>query len=501
MGPISGLFRILAIILFVVLGVLILGMGALILFPSFSIFGYHYIHLDDEQRTSIDGSLDTFANADIIRFQTGRFDVFVVSDDESLLFEDNMDINVIANRELTGFVRGDVDVPALLAPKVITEDGQSIAVIEMVEPDGLIFDRGMTFAVYVHPAILSAKDVQIVTRGGDVYVGDPCTFSDDAQTKLSSRVTQLGSLSIQADTGKVHLRSCKVARDVSIAKLSGDVVSNINLTNNVHISITDGLGKINLRNIGADGTAKELFLENVANSHIRFGNVYGDLIMELGAGLLEFDSVFGSIDAVTQSCNIQAKNISGDLILKGDQGNIDIQNVLGEVDIVQGNGNVSLAKVGGPIQIETKRGNVTLPDLRTNAKITTDNGKIDIDCTAKCDLVIRSRSGQTTVDGLRGAIDFSSLDRGTASIEIHYNSVNGKSYIHTESGAVEIYVPVLDNASIQWSTAKSANINLYATQSTDRDGSVCFGSISTPDDYTNQIKINSAVGHISVQRI
>lgn len=500
MGPISGLFRILAIIIFAILGVLILGMGILIIFPSFNIFGYHYVNLDDQQRTSLDVSSNMFSSADIIRFETGRFDIHLIETDETKLFTDNSDINVIATRALTGFVRGNVEEPVLVAPKLVQEDGKQVAVIQMAEPDGLIFDSGMSFDVYVNKSTLGAKDVDVVTKGGDVYLGNVCKFSDEEQTDLTSPVLRLGSLNVKADSGAVYLRSIDVARNIEITKKSGDIASYINLPNNLTISITDGLGKINLRNVGSEGAVKELFLKHVANSHIKLNSVYGDMIMSAGAGLLDMSSVFGEMEVTSNACNIKMETVSAGLTIKGSDGHVDIDRVLGEVNITQANGSVALDEVGDIVYIKTNGGNVSLPNLRTDAEIITHNGNINIKCTLECDIKIRSHSGATTIEDLRGAIDFSATDRGTAKLDVVFDSIIGISKIYTESGNVSVTIPVNTNSYLSWSTAKSADIQVYSHQSKDREGKIFFDTSTNPLEYTNQINIVSAVGHILVKR-
>lgn len=501
MGPISGLFRILAIIVFIVLGVLILGMGILIIFPNFSIFGYHYIHLDDQQRTSLDVSSQDFLDADIVRFETGRFDIYLLETDENLLFTDNSDINVLANRELTGFVRGDVEEPVLQIPRFVVEDGKSVAIIQMSEPDGLIFNRGMTFSVYVNTNLLASKDVEVVSRGGSVFVGNKCTFSDDNQTNLTSPVTKFGSLSVTADAGAVYLRSCEVVRDITVTKKSGDFVSYINLPNNVTASISDGLGNITLRNVGTSGGIKELYLDDVENSHITFNNIYGNLTVSAGGGILQGKAVYGELDIASNSCNIELDTVSEGLTVKGKDGAINIKNVLGEVNINNGNGSIELGNAEDIIYIATHSGNVTLPNLRTNAKVITHNGKINIDCTSQCDLVVRSHSGITRVDNLFGAIDYAVLDKGTATLDVTFNTIAGISKIYTESGYVFVSIPITTDSYLSWSTAKSANVQVYSDQSTEREGTIFFGTSTNPLQYSNGINIISAVGTISVKRI
>lgn len=501
MGPISGLFRILAIILFIVLGVLILGMGALIIFPDFNIFGYHYIHLNDQQRTSVDVQSTDYLDADIIRFQTGRFDVYLLETDDSLLFEDNSDINILANRKITGFVKGEVEEPVLLAPKYVVEDGKSVVLVEMSEPDGLIFNRGMAFYVYCNTDLLRSKDVEVVSRGGNVYVGNKCVFADSDKTELTSPVFGMGSISVNADAGAVYLRSCEVVRDIHISKKSGDIVSYINLPNNVYASISEGLGQIALRNVGTTGAIKELYLDDIENSHITFNNVYGNLTMSAGGGMLQAKAVYGEFDIASNSCNIDLETVSQGLTVKGKDGYINIKNVLGEVNINNGNGSVALQEVGDIIYIATHSGNVTLPNLRTDAKVITHNGAIDIDCTYQCDLIIRSHAGATTIDGVRGALDFSATDRGTASLNVTFNTITGISKIYTESGAVNVAIPNTTDAYLSWTTAKSANVQVYSHQSTNREGSVFFGESQNPLQYTNQINIISAVGAIDIKRI
>ena len=90
MNAFLSFFKYILIIILVAAGILLLALGALVLFPSFKIFGLHYITGDSTQDLITipmtgEGS-ENFVDADVLRFETTTFDVTVKTLTESQLY-------------------------------------------------------------------------------------------------------------------------------------------------------------------------------------------------------------------------------------------------------------------------------------------------------------------------------------------------------------------------------------------------------------------------------
>lgn len=510
MNAFLSFFKYILIIILVAAGILLLALGALVLFPSFKIFGLHYITGDSTQDLITipmtgEGS-ENFVDADVLRFETTTFDVTVKTLTESQLYNSE-NITVEFYHKLTGFVYGDVEFPTVQGTEFFTENGKNVLLVKVLEPEGWIFKSNAVLVINCTEDALRNKDVEIITSSGLVNVGDTYRTSIDEETeevKIDSSITQLNNLTITSGSGEVNIRSCEINGELSVTKSSGNLNVSRDLMNDTYVSITDGLGKIYLQNIGSETKSASLIMRDVANSDIQLGSVYGDMILVANGGLLRMDYVQDELSVDSNSCEVRVTTVGEMLMVEGADGRVAVTNVQGDVMIKQGAGNVEIGSIDGTANIETTRGDVTLNSVFSDSSVTTTFGAINIYCGAQCDLVVRSQSGRVNIDNMSGTLDFRVLENGSSNVTVNFTEVNGVNSIITESGSINVNLSsaVANYYFVEWSTARNANIQLYSYQSTDKVGGVgTRGDDNDKNNYTSQILLTSTVGNITVQRL
>jgi len=498
MNAFLGLFKFIIVVALIVFSVVIVVCGVLVLFPSFKLFGLHYISGDANQEVeTVSLSGTDFNNADKIRFKTDTFDVYLRTVKSSQLY-DNGDITIENFHRLSGFVWGDVEFPSLLEPTTITENGQTILVIQLAEPSGVLFKTNACMAINCVTGAFANKDIEIQTTSGSVYVGDVITKDDS--NNINSSITVLKNIGITCDTGAIDVRSCNITGELNVKKLSGNLTVERDLTNDANISISAGFGKINLQNVGSSTTTANLVLNSIDNSDIVVGAVYGDTILVANGGLLRMNYVQEELSVNSTACDIQVTRIGQNLIVDGNEGKIDIDVVEGNVTINQSSGSVDIAEVDGTMDIETTRGNINLPNVSHYAKIRTTFGAVNIVCdgTSIFNLDIRTQSGAVNVENLLGSITYQVVNNGTANVNVEFLAIRGVNTIQTEAGNINITVPTATDYYLKWSTTRSVDIQLYSYQSTDKTGQKGMGETDIQEDYAKQILLTSIVGSISV---
>ena len=499
MNAFLGLFKFIIVVALVIFSIVIVICGVLVLFPGFKLFGLHYISGDANQEVeTVSLSGTDFSNADVIRFQTDTFDVYLNTVKSSQLYNDG-DITIENFHRLSGFVWGDVEFPALIEPTTITENGQTILVIKLAEPSGVMFKTKACMVINCVISAFANKDIQIETASGSVYVGDTITTDEG---NITSSITELQNVGITCDTGAIDVRSCSISGILNVTKLSGNLTVERDLTNDANISISAGFGKINLQNVGSSTTTANLVLNSIDNSDIVVGAVYGDTILVANGGLLRMNYVRDELSVNSTACDVRVERVGQNLIVDGNEGNVDIELVEGNVTINQGAGSVDINKVDGTMDIETTRGDVDLPNISHYAKVRTTFGAVDIVCdgTSIFNLDIRTQSGAVNVEKLLGSITYQVVNNGTASVNVEFLAIRGINSIQTEAGNINITVPTATDYYLKWTTTKSVDIQLYSYQSTDKTGQKGMGETDIQDDYAKQILLTSMFGSINVTK-
>ncbi len=498
MGVFGHIMKFILIALVVVLVVVIIAAAAMFLFPSFKLFGYHYIKSDvnassyqflkgDDAKAE-----EAWNKADIIRIETGAYNVeFRYATSNMLL--DSGDIMVNIEGTYRGFVKGSVDRPTYSSTESIfdvnNEDEEhayykdelrpdkKIYFIKMAEPEkGFLMRNGTKLLFTMTYDIFSNKDVEIVTNSGTIRFGAENTMS-------------LNNLSIQSSSGAVYLGDIKVNTHIEsgiekpgniIIKKSkkGTVVAQNNLKANVDIQVSGGGDEITLKDIESvsNDALSKLNIES-HNSTVTVGNVNGDFSCNTNGAKMNVGNITGTamLQIKETTSNFKtigkvAKQNTLSIVANG-KTSISFEKVLNNIDISKNaNTKITIDESYGNVTYKGEKGSLDLKKIHASKiTIVETKGSIELNCCKeeKVDIVSTATGGRITFSGVELGIVEINKDNEQSSCSIYgtFEKVIGKHTIKTTSGKVNITAVQNDDYSLSW-LAKYANMNIFGNLKT-----------------------------------
>lgn len=515
MNAFVNILKILIIIVVIALGLGLILMGALVLFPNFSLFGLHYIKGSGdpngtyiELNTSKEGNLaEEWKAASGVIIKTTNWDINVHPVTEAT--KNFYALNTITARwshKYNGFVVGENWEPKFEGGKFapVGTDGKVYLIYEVTEPDGGWVSKVDTaLEIIYEPAMFSNKDLIIETKSGAVTIGNNAEQED-------RKGFEIKNLDITSVSGDVKVRDVVVKGDVNISKSSGDFTTQVDFTNNVNVNIDNGFGTVKLKNVGSTTKSTSLVLNKIKNSNIMFENNYGDLVFEGTGGLVRGKSVEGILSVNGGNCDFDITTVKGNVTFASTDGTLKLAEAQKPVLAqISGSGQVDITKAVSTVDIKTKRGSVKIDEVLSDAKVETDSGKITLKGTsATTKYTVSSVNGEVLLDNIYGTVNFNALSKGKATITVNYKKLVGENIIKTQTGAININAPIATAANINdlkfllsWETVNKVDIKLQGgVTSTEQKGTNVSVNSAT-DTSTNKLNLISVSGKINAQSI
>lgn len=447
MGFFGTIMKIIMIIVVAALTICVILGAILMIFPTVSIFGLHYVSSSygEEQaeylRTTENSQM--WEDADSIRIETGGYDIVVrvkETGQNGETYQDGTYASVV-NSSYKGFVwGGDAYKPtyssSISENKYLEENGNNVFYVRMAEPGGFLIRSQTLLTLIVESGTFENKNLEINTKGGSVTIG--------GDVNLSEKQIRLKNLDINAGTGKVSLQNITVSDTLNISKYSGDVVAQTNLTANTELSIVGGYGIIDLKDVGQISSESKLKI-TTTNTHTTIGKIYGDFEFKADGGLLETGEITKDVDLDVKSCDCRLGNLNSTLNVVGGDGYLKIPKVAGNVTITMNNGETTIFETNGEVVFESQKGSLTLSKAQKSVTATTVYGNIDIVCDGVFPLDINNKHGSTKFVNAKDIVNINASNtidnKGTGNITGTFAEINGESSIFGYAGNVEITVP------------------------------------------------------------
>jgi DUF4097 and DUF4098 domain-containing protein YvlB len=167
-------------------------------------------------------------------------------------------------------------------------------------------------------------------------------------------------LSLEKSGSKAYLTSIiEGNRGFFRRSRSAKIDLTINIPEEVALSVNDGAGDVELKNVAAN-----VYLDD-GSGFIDIQNISGDLEIDDGSGDLEINTVQGLTDIVDGSGTLYLENITGDVIIDDGSGSMRIEQVDGNVKISDGSGSIKIDDVSKDVTIKEKgSGSVTIHNVK-----------------------------------------------------------------------------------------------------------------------------------------
>ncbi len=499
MGVFGHIMKFIMITLVVVLVIFIVAFAAMFFFPSFKLFGYHYIDSGDNGgiyeylRGDEAKAQEEWDKADIIRIETAGYDLDFEYANSKMLMNSG-DIRVEIYGIYRGFVKGSVEKPTYTSSNstydVTSENKDNSFYIDETRPDKKIYfirmqepEKGflMHSRNEIHFIItqdaFKDKDVEIFTQGGNISFG-------------ADKMMSVNNLKIVSDSGSVYLNNMKINTYIEdgvekvgnleiIKSQKGAVKVDTNLKANVAITVNGGTDAIQLKNIeSTEGDVSKLTINSYKGA-VYIGDVDGDFSCNCGGAKLEAGNITGAAKVTVKETSCHFKTIGQtpnvdtlELEVTG-KTNLDFEKVMSNIDVKANvNSTINVWESFGDVVYRQEKGNGTF-NLKnahaSNINIVQATGRVNLDCNK--DEIVNITSTATS-----GTIAFSGVEQGRVEINTAneqsgcsiigvFEVINDKHTIKTTSGTINITAPQNDSYSIFW-LAKSASIDIFGNLKT-----------------------------------
>ena len=472
MGVFGTIMKIIMIVLVAALAVFVILGAILMIFPSVSIFGLHYVTSDNRElifEELDESSYSTWWDeADVIRVETGGYDINVRVTTTGQTGENYNNNSVKINSAYKGFVWGDVWEPTysstITDEKYLDDRTENVFYVKMAEPTGGFLIRSETVLdLIVSSNALDDKTLEVVTNTGTITIGGD-DITDDS-TKINTK-----ELVIESQNGQVNLNNYSVEDALTVTKNSGNVKSLLDIPCTTTISITGGYGLVELENLGNEASQDTLVTMNTTNTHTVIKNIYGDFDFTAEGGLLEVENISGYANLVLGSCDCRVATVGNGLDANGGDGYLRIERVNGNSTLVRNNGETTIGENTGWVNFSSANGSLTLSSCFGDVTATSTYGNIAITCKDAFNITINNRHGNTNFTDAQGLVLINTStefdNRGTGTITGSFAEVLGQNIINAYAGNVNLTIPQNDFA-LGWRNISGAvNIGMGSLSTT-----------------------------------
>ena len=494
MGVIGTIMKIIMIVLVAALAVFIILGAILMIFPSVSIFGLHYITSDNKELTFEkldDSKYSTWWNeADVIRVETGGYDIKVRVTTTGHSGENYSNNAVKITSAYKGFVWGGAWEPTysstITDEKYLDDRTENVFYVKVDEPTGGFLIRSETvLELIVSSNALDDKTLEIATNTGTFTIGgDDIT---DNSTKINTK-----EIVIESQSGQVNLNNYSVEEALTITKTSGNVKSLLDIPCTTTINITGGYGLVELENVGNQALQNTLVTMNTTNTHTVIKNIFGDFDFTAEGGLLEVENISGFANLTLGACDCKVATVGNGIDANGGDGYLRIEKVNGNSTLVRNNGETTIGENTGWVNFSSANGSLSLNSCYGDVTATSTYGNISVTCKDAFNLNINNRHGNTNFTDAQGLVSINTSSefdsRGTGTITGSFKEVSGQNIINAYAGNVNLTIPQNEFA-LGWRNMSGAvNINMGSLKTTSKTTSEYLSDTSsTTQKWVNVI--------------
>ena len=476
MNVFSNLLKVLIILVLIVFVGSFLVLGAMVLFPGFTLFGVHYVSGDRQvSHYFYDTVNDTYYSKepkqDATEPQTGKWsqvsDIEIVTDgwditlrsaykNETVVIEKGF--NVYMNRFFRGFATNDVKEPTFSNFTFEERADGMYLVMKMTEPTGILSRQNTSLVVVVNEGLLANKKVHLVTNSGTIRIGNA--------VKEDSITTEFTDIDISSKSSAVYLNDVTINNELNVSKDSGDFYANKDLTCNSVIKISKGLGKVYVNNIGSESSAKTISLEDMNNVDFRFETIYGDFYYRGNAGYIKGKNIKKSFALDANYCDIAIEQIEGAMLYNNKDGSLAVDTVKNGItaDVTNGRGAVHIKNLYGASAIRTNSGNITVDNVFNDIIVGSQSGNIKLnnadDKTVNFKIITTNSNVEIT--NVNGSVNMTTENKGKAICKVSYKKLIGTNKIVTHTGSAYVKFLYAGHSFLlkEWKTVNSIYIKL-----------------------------------------
>ena len=515
MSLIGQILKYLLVIVIILFAICIILAGAMVMIPSFSLFGIHYLgegglykyQIENTQATETEPATygyTEFVDSEALQINTEGYDVYIrtlVKNETAM--ENAIRINV--SNYLTGFAWGDVERPQTTwGSKFI--NGVKTYVITVEEPTGWLYHSKTFVELIVNSNDLVSKNLEINTNGGSVYLGVGDTTGEDGS------VLNLKNLTLNGAGNECFLNYINVNEKIDINKTAGNIKSLLDINCPTEIDVWGGIGKIEIPNIGNKDSNQTLKIK-ATNSEIRFNDLYGDFELVAQGGYLVANEISRSVNINCESCQIKIAKVGTQLNISVNSDSSSSANSIVNIGYIGdnayvkgGDSTVKLGEVIGKVSVETNKGKIIVENARKSVYAKSIYGEVNINWVdnliynsenaSDFETVVEVKYSSVNITNIIGKLTMNIIDSGNAKINAEFNAVNGKSVINTNAGDITLSLPLKEYV-LKWNSNRNSDISLGSIVTNDKVG---VANILSASSEENSVQASSINGLITIRQ-
>lgn len=437
MNVFINILKILIVLLSLAVVAAVIMLGAMVLFPTFTIFGIHYVNGDNKIVYSYydvqdEANLAQWSSVDTLSITSDSWDIYVYSNKVTKDAHTSAGIDAILTRNYNGFANNNVTEPTISQYVFETKKDGNYLSLHTTEPTGWLNRTDCALYVYLDVDTLKSKRLLITTNTGKVVLGEAIAER--------SNTLNIQSVDIVTNGGNSYVNDVNISSNLKINKGSGNINVNPQLNCDVELAITRGLGNIYTNTIGSETTDKSLVINGLYNSGANIGDIYGDLMVKANAGLIKAGKVTNSVVFDGANCSLNIASVGGNLYFNSTDGSLNVGDAEAVIAEAKGNGNINVKNLHAESTISTVGGSVRVENVFANINVTTVNGNITLnnEANSKVDFIVETTNGVANITNVNGSVHFNTNNNGRASFVGSYHRLIGENVINTISGEIKI---------------------------------------------------------------
>jgi len=329
-----------------------------------------------------------------------------------------------------------------------------------------------------------AKEMDIDPNFDGMFsFGSPHDFSDEMQQEFPAD----GTLRVTSDRGDVTVLAwdqgkIKVSIQKRVMTDSDSDAQQVNESTKPKITVADKIVSLNANTAPAGrrrvDTNMEIYIPR--NAAVEITDGHGKLVVRNRSGDLKLNTAHGDVDV---------NNVQGNVNINMRKGNVQAENVLGDVAISGTGNNISVSNLRGALQLTGEYfGDIALSHIAKTVRF--NSAKTDMEL-AKLDGDLAMESGDLHVTNFNGPSHIV-----TRSKDIHLEDVAGDIRIQNTNGDVEVDAHKVPLGNISVDNRKGdVKLVLPPNAGFRVDGRTSRGDISSDFD---ELKVNSSEPESSI---
>ncbi len=379
-----------AIALAIILGIIIILIVCMYLFPQFTLFGYRFVRQNSTLESSEVAVVDV-AQTYYVVITTDGFDIDI-SENET---ENEIQVSYIDRK--WGFAN-------VMDSKLFVNTDQSIVSIRTLETSGLVTGTGKLSISMPRDLI---PHININTNSGNINID---------KAKVASIATDMTDGDFVWSAHNVETTTPEGAKEpvtttTPINDMTLDSLSIICKGANIDLSCYQNLTINNQLYISADRLSLD-FNNLTANVYINCDNLDINIMTLNETDELQIINERGSISIDTLKCNKRASILA-------DSTNIYIRDCQSVLDISTHSSSIEIANTSMPATIATTSGNVEIANAAANFRITTTKGNINVmQYSAGAEIITETGNISMHNVGEENADKVTTISQGSGSINV-----------------------------------------------------------------------------------